>query len=391
MCQVHLVKAMGQNLSLQEIEAFTTLMTRGGLYNPDAWGYSCKKGVYKEKGSPYEYEKETLKKKIKNFMGKDRGTYLIGHNRLTTHGSEDKNHNNHPFETTDLVMVHNGIINNHEELKNNKRLFYKAETDSYLIVQAIQNLIDGGSHVVNAIKVVAELLTGSYSVLLLDKRTENIYYFKNKSTSFSFALIGIGSKKILVGSTDIENLHNIYVEKEMIFSKEKYDTYLETVAKPEIIYKIDNDGVKEVLGFKQKITPVVHYGTTTINKDYNNYYNQGITHKGYNSNYEYEDDYDLQSIMDKIEQMFYNVGVEVIIVPDYYSEELKISMVDNNMNDRVFLNDYLYSYATYKNDTWIMKEQDAVKFLQDETLINNLRGEEEEIEGKALKQLFGGN
>ena len=68
---------------------------------------------------------------------------VIGHNRMTTQGSEKKNYNNHPFygKTDDhaFALAHNGVLYNDTEVKAQYRLpETQIETDSYAAVQMLE-------------------------------------------------------------------------------------------------------------------------------------------------------------------------------------------------------------------------------------------------------------
>ena len=104
--------------------------------------------------------------------------FLIGHNRLATTGSEKENKNNHPFETSNLMLVHNGVISNHDSLKGNFALDYPEETDSAIIIHLMEAYLEQDYSIEDAIKETAESLQGSYSVMVYHKPDDRIFYFK---------------------------------------------------------------------------------------------------------------------------------------------------------------------------------------------------------------------
>ena len=91
----------------------------------------------------------------------------IGHTRWATHGvPSDLNAHPHGNEDNSIAIVHNGIIENYQELKewliNEKGVHFKSETDSEVIAHLIGMFYDGDLHeAVN--KAVAEM-RGAYAI-----------------------------------------------------------------------------------------------------------------------------------------------------------------------------------------------------------------------------------
>lgn len=94
---------------------------------------------------------------------------VIGHNRMTTQGSEKKNYNNHPFhgKTDDhaFALAHNGVLYNDTEVKAQYRLRETPiETDSYAAVQMLEQYETLDS---STLKEVSEVLRGSFVFTIL--------------------------------------------------------------------------------------------------------------------------------------------------------------------------------------------------------------------------------
>lgn len=99
------------------------------------------------------------------------GTVGIGHTRWATHGIPDRI-NAHPHSSLNgiVTLVHNGIIENYIEIKNElteKGYVFKSETDTEVIAQLFDSLFNGNA--VETMISTAARLQGSYAVALLVK------------------------------------------------------------------------------------------------------------------------------------------------------------------------------------------------------------------------------
>ena len=115
------------------------------------------------------------------------GTVGIGHTRWATHG-EPTVANAHPHVSSDqrFALVHNGVIENFEELKEQ---FLIGDTDTEIVVQLIAHFAENGFSTKDAFKAALAEIKGSYAFALMDKMDPNtIYVAKNKSP----LLIGLG-------------------------------------------------------------------------------------------------------------------------------------------------------------------------------------------------------
>ncbi len=123
----------------------------------------------------------------------------IGHTRWATHGKVTKD-NAHPHysQSKRFIIVHNGVIENHDELKSqylNDSFFY-SETDTEVIAQLIESFSDTLS-VENAILTTLKLLEGSYALLVIDTEMPNtIYAAKNKSP----LVLGVSDDGVTIAS-----------------------------------------------------------------------------------------------------------------------------------------------------------------------------------------------
>lgn len=126
---------------------------------------------------------------------------LIQHTRWLTTGAKT-NENAHPHldYKERLALVHNGIIENYLELKNDligKGITFKSETDTEVIVNLISFLYDQYNNLENAIEKATELMHGTWAFALISTDyPDNIYCSRYGSP----LLIGFGNNFMMIAS-----------------------------------------------------------------------------------------------------------------------------------------------------------------------------------------------
>jgi glucosamine--fructose-6-phosphate aminotransferase (isomerizing) len=164
--------------------------------------------IYKEKGKLDRLESQINHVRIE-------GTAGIGHTRWATHGQPNRT-NAHPHQsyTGRYTLVHNGIIENYNELieiyiPNIKR---ESETDTEVIVHLIDHFSGQGLTTEEAFRQVIGKLEGSFAVVLIDREDPSrLYAAKNKSP----LLAGIGQGENMVASDATAMIHITKTFKEL--------------------------------------------------------------------------------------------------------------------------------------------------------------------------------
>nr|WP_263314842.1 glutamine--fructose-6-phosphate transaminase (isomerizing) [Mammaliicoccus sp. Marseille-Q6498] len=163
------------------------------------------------------------------------GNIGIGHTRWATHGVPNYD-NAHPHQSTSgrFTLVHNGVIENYEQLRREflEGITFKSDTDTEVIVELIEHFSNEGLTTEESFNKVLSLLHGSYALGLLDEQdADTIYVAKNKSP----LLVGIGDGFNVIASDAIAMLAVTDTYKELV------DNEIVIVKRDEVIIK-DQDG-----------------------------------------------------------------------------------------------------------------------------------------------------
>ncbi len=121
------------------------------------------------------------------------GTTGIGHTRWATHGKPTvDNAHPHTSQTGRFVLVHNGVIENYLQMKEEYLAGhdFKGQTDTEIAVHLIGKFVEeDGLDVLEAFKKALHIIEGSYAFALIDSENPDVIYVaKNKSP----LLVGLG-------------------------------------------------------------------------------------------------------------------------------------------------------------------------------------------------------
>ncbi|RAV30972.1 glutamine--fructose-6-phosphate transaminase (isomerizing) [Sinomicrobium soli] len=148
------------------------------------------------------------------------GTLGIGHTRWATHGEpNDVNSHPHYSNSGELVIIHNGIIENYESLKaelKKRGYTFTSDTDTEVLVNLIEDVKkSGGLKLGKAVQVALNQVHGAYAIAVFDKTKPNEVVVAKLGSPLA---IGIGEDEFFVASDAspfIEYTNNaIYLEDE---------------------------------------------------------------------------------------------------------------------------------------------------------------------------------
>lgn len=148
------------------------------------------------------------------------GTIGIGHTRWATHGvPNDVNSHPHFSNSGNLVIVHNGIIENYEPLKKelkNRGYVFHSDTDTEVLINLIEDVMKKDNlKLGKAVQVALNQVVGAYAIAVMDKNRPREIVAARLGSPLA---IGVGKDEFFVASDAspfIEYTSNaIYLEDE---------------------------------------------------------------------------------------------------------------------------------------------------------------------------------
>ncbi|MDI2090320.1 glutamine--fructose-6-phosphate transaminase (isomerizing) [Commensalibacter oyaizuii] len=126
----------------------------------------------------------------------------IGHTRWATHGAPTEN-NAHPHATQQVAVVHNGIIENYETLRQelvNLGQDFNSETDSEVIVQLVDYYLKQGKAPKEAAFAALQRLEGAYAIAMIFAGDDNIMIGARHGAPL---VVGYGEDEMYLGSDSL--------------------------------------------------------------------------------------------------------------------------------------------------------------------------------------------
>ena len=162
----------------------------------DSWGLSYKKNnninLIKEVG------------KIPLLENKDKSNLFLGHTRWATHGGVTKE-NAHPHLSMNgrVTLIHNGIIENYEDIKNKLVGYnYKGQTDSEILSNYLEKNLNN-ENTLNSFYGILNELKGTYAISFILENQNKLFFARKDSP----LVLGISDKGNFL-SSDITSFFN---------------------------------------------------------------------------------------------------------------------------------------------------------------------------------------
>ena len=151
--------------------------------------------LLKQKGKVSDLEDYAIDKNTKGSIG-------IGHTRWATHGIPNQT-NSHPHNSGDgkLSLIHNGIIENYDSLKQvliQKGHIFKSDTDTEVLVHLIEEIKNHEQvGLFEAVRLALNEVVGAYAIVVMEKGVNNEFIAARKGSPL---VIGIGDGEYFVAS-----------------------------------------------------------------------------------------------------------------------------------------------------------------------------------------------
>jgi glucosamine--fructose-6-phosphate aminotransferase (isomerizing) len=171
--------------------------------------------VYKCKGKVSDLEAFIGDKNVAGNIG-------MGHTRWATHGvPNDINAHPHYSESGELVMIHNGIIENYATIKKELELrghHFKSETDTEVLAYLIDHIrLKENIGLVEAVRLALNEVVGAYAIVVMLKSDPDLLVAAKKGSPL---VIGVGKEEFFLASDAtpiIEYTKNVvYLDEEEI-------------------------------------------------------------------------------------------------------------------------------------------------------------------------------
>jgi glucosamine--fructose-6-phosphate aminotransferase (isomerizing) len=130
------------------------------------------------------------------------GRIGIGHTRWATHGRPNEK-NAHPHAVDGVAVVHNGIIENHRELRKELKLAgacFATDTDTEVIAHLVNHELKKGCRPVDAVRAALPRLEGAFALAFLFEGHDNLIVGARKGSPLA---VGYGRGEMYLGSDAI--------------------------------------------------------------------------------------------------------------------------------------------------------------------------------------------
>lgn len=160
-----------------------------GIVTLDAGGKST---LLRAKGKVAELEARVAERSTTDNVG-------IGHTRWATHGEPSKR-NAHPHAVGDIYVVHNGIIENYQDLKAELTKYdydFKSDTDTEVLAAMIDYLYQKNHDLLAAVRGALKVVVGAYGIAVLSVESPDEVIVARKGSPL---ILGVGDGETYIAS-----------------------------------------------------------------------------------------------------------------------------------------------------------------------------------------------
>lgn len=126
-------------------------------------------------------------------------TLGIGHTRWATHGAPSKR-NAHPHCVGDIYLVHNGIIENYQDIKAmlaKRDYIFKSDTDTEVLTALIDYVYRESDNLLEAVSGALKMVVGAYGIAVFSVKDPNEIVVARKGSPL---IVGVGEGEVFVAS-----------------------------------------------------------------------------------------------------------------------------------------------------------------------------------------------
>jgi len=149
--------------------------------------------LLREKGKVVELENMVIGHKTADEIG-------IGHTRWATHGAPSKR-NAHPHAVGDVYLVHNGIIENYQDLKVELGKYdydFKSDTDSEVLAALVDYIYKkDDTTLLDALSQALKMVVGTYGIAVMSIKNPNEIIIARKGSPL---IVGVGEGEVFIAS-----------------------------------------------------------------------------------------------------------------------------------------------------------------------------------------------
>ncbi|KAA3648845.1 MAG: glutamine--fructose-6-phosphate transaminase (isomerizing) [Chloroflexi bacterium] len=175
------------------------------------------------------------------------GNMGIGHTRWATHGEPNaRNAHPHMGSTEEVVLVHNGIVENFLELREEllaEGVEFKSETDTETIVHLVERYLASGKGIVEAARSAFSQLEGHQSVVVFSSKEPDKIVAARMGNAGGVS-VGFGEDEMYIASDTpaiLEHTRDIvFLESGQMVVVTQEGMSLQTLAGETLEYQIDN-------------------------------------------------------------------------------------------------------------------------------------------------------